>query len=83
MTSGIKTIAILGGTGALGSALTKKWSNAGYKIVIGSRDPDKAERIAKEIELSIDEPYIEIVEVINNSSFIAKKAKTNEFRQAR
>ena len=42
MNNKIKSIAILGGTGALGSALTKKWSNAGYRIVIGSRDPEKA-----------------------------------------
>ena len=54
MSSEIKTIAILGGTGALGSALTKKWANAGYRIVIGSRDPEKAERIAREINQELD-----------------------------
>ncbi|GIT36418.1 MAG: hypothetical protein Ct9H300mP6_02860 [Gammaproteobacteria bacterium] len=32
MSSEIKSIAILGGTGALGSALTKKWANTGYRI---------------------------------------------------
>ena len=33
-------------------------------------------RIAQSIELDLNEPYVEISEIINNSSFIAKKAKT-------
>ena len=35
-------------------------------------------RIAKELDLNKDEPYIEIVEIIENSLFVAKKAKTFE-----
>jgi len=54
MSREINTIAILGGTGALGSALTKKWANAGYKILIGSRDPEKATRIAAEINQALN-----------------------------
>jgi hypothetical protein len=42
----IRKIGILGGTGALGSALTKKWASKGYEILIGSRDPVKAQKIA-------------------------------------
>mgnify|MGYP001384631842 CR=1 FL=1 len=34
------------------------------------------ERISLEIDLDLNEPYIEIYEVIQNSSFVAKKAKT-------
>ncbi len=37
-----------------------------------------SKRISKEIELDINEPYIEILEIIQNSSFIAKKAKIFE-----
>ena len=33
-------------------------------------------RIVDELKLNIDNPYIEIVEIIENSMFIAKKAKT-------
>tara|TARA_B110001452_G_C15122100_1_gene391094 strand:+ start:87 stop:845 length:759 start_codon:yes stop_codon:yes gene_type:complete len=33
-------------------------------------------RIADELELDIDEPYVEILEILENSMFIAKKAKT-------
>ena len=36
------------------------------------------ERISNEIDLDVNEPYIEIYEVIQNSSFIAKKSKTFE-----
>jgi len=36
------TIAILGGTGKEGKGLAFRWAKAGYKIIIGSRDPEKA-----------------------------------------
>jgi NADPH-dependent F420 reductase len=36
------TIAILGGTGDLGSGLAGRWVAAGYGIVLGSRNKDKA-----------------------------------------
>ena len=42
-------IAILGGTGDLGSGLAKRWIAAGYSIVIGSRSADKARTFAKEL----------------------------------
>ena len=33
-------------------------------------------RIAEELELDIDQPYVEILEILENSIFVAKKAKT-------
>lgn len=36
------TIAIIGGTGDLGSGLARAWARAGYKVVVGSRSPEKA-----------------------------------------
>tara|TARA_S200000501_G_C20773498_1_gene721623 strand:+ start:79 stop:843 length:765 start_codon:yes stop_codon:yes gene_type:complete len=33
-------------------------------------------RIADEIQLDLDEPYVEILEILNNSAFVAKKSKT-------
>ena len=44
-----KVIGIFGGTGALGSALSKKWAASGHQIIIGSRNAEKAISIAKEI----------------------------------
>lgn len=40
------SIAILGGTGDLGSGLARLWAGAGYPIVIGSRARAKAEQSA-------------------------------------
>lgn len=42
-------IAILGGTGDLGSGLALRWAAAGYTVVIGSRARDKAEAAAAEM----------------------------------
>jgi len=42
------TIAILGGTGDLGSGLASRWAAAGYPIVLGSRSKEKAEQAAHE-----------------------------------
>lgn len=39
-------IAILGGTGDLGSGLAKSWAAAGYEVVIGSRSAEKAAEAA-------------------------------------
>ena len=33
-------------------------------------------RISKEIDLDLTQPYIEIIEILHNSSFVAKKTKT-------
>ena len=54
MTSKSKVIGIFGGTGALGSALSKKWSKAGHQIIIGSRNADKAISVAQEINAEIE-----------------------------
>ncbi len=37
-----------------------------------------SKRIATTIELNLNEPYVEITEILNSSSFLAKKAKTFE-----
>ena len=43
------SIAILGGTGDLGSGLAKRWIAAGYSVVVGSRSAEKAQAFAKEL----------------------------------
>jgi hypothetical protein len=45
--SGKPTLAIIGGTGALGSGLARRWAAAGYEIIIGSRSAHKAEASAR------------------------------------
>jgi 8-hydroxy-5-deazaflavin:NADPH oxidoreductase len=49
MTGEKRTIAILGGTGDLGSGLAKLWLAAGHTIVVGSRSATKAQDFAKEL----------------------------------
>ena len=44
----LPVLAVLGGTGDLGSGLAKRWAKAGYPVVIGSRTRDKAEAAAAE-----------------------------------
>lgn len=43
------TIAIIGGTGDLGTGLAQRWSEAGYPIILGSRSKEKAETVAREM----------------------------------
>jgi len=47
------SIAILGGTGDLGGGLAKRWANAGYQVIIGSRKQEKAEAALQELEAEI------------------------------
>ena len=42
MTEEKLTVAILGGTGALGTGLAKRWLRAGHAVIIGSRTAEKA-----------------------------------------
>jgi 8-hydroxy-5-deazaflavin:NADPH oxidoreductase len=51
------TIAILGGTGDLGTGLAIRWSKVGHKIIIGSRTLEKAQTaVAKLQEISPETP---------------------------
>ncbi len=43
------TVAVLGGTGKQGKGLAFRWAKAGYKVLIGSRTPEKAVTVASEI----------------------------------
>lgn len=42
-------IAVLGGTGAEGSGLALRLANAGHKVILGSRNPEKAEKVSAEL----------------------------------
>jgi NADPH-dependent F420 reductase len=47
------TIAILGGTGKEGKGLAYRWARAGYKVLIGSRTPQKAVATAEELSMML------------------------------
>ena len=42
MNEALPVIAILGGTGDLGTGLARRWTEAGYPVIIGSRTREKA-----------------------------------------
>jgi NADPH-dependent F420 reductase len=44
-----RRLAILGGTGKEGSGLALRWARAGYEVVIGSRQAEKAAKVAAEL----------------------------------
>lgn len=46
---GKPVIAILGGTGKEGPGLAMRWARAGFTVIIGSRQTEKAELTAKEL----------------------------------
>lgn len=51
--SALPTIAILGGTGKEGLGLAHRWTAAGYHVLIGSRDPEKAREAAATVAAAL------------------------------
>ena len=49
------TIAIIGGTGDLGTGLARRWAQAGYPIIIGSRTADKAQAAVADLRVVLKE----------------------------
>ena len=52
-------LGIVGGTGLLGTGLARRWTTAGYTVIIGSRDPARAKDAAALISLSPVEGKVE------------------------
>ena len=44
-----RRIAIVGGTGPEGRGLALRWARAGEEVIIGSRDAERAQRVAQEV----------------------------------
>jgi 8-hydroxy-5-deazaflavin:NADPH oxidoreductase len=53
MTTEKPVIAVIGGTGKLGSALARRWSKAGLQVIIGSRDAAHAAATASAISSEV------------------------------
>jgi len=47
--TGMRPIAVIGGTGPAGMGLALRWARAGETIIIGSRDAAKAQKVAESI----------------------------------
>lgn len=53
------SIAILGGTGHVGPGLALRWARVGYRVIIGSRHPEKARRIAADLNSQLETDFID------------------------
>jgi 8-hydroxy-5-deazaflavin:NADPH oxidoreductase len=56
MSSAKPTLAIIGGTGALGSGLAQCFAGAGFPVVIGSRTAEKGEEFARTLLMGTGSP---------------------------
>ncbi len=73
-----KVCVITGGSGVLGSAMTKAIAMAGTKVAIIGTNKEKAERVAAEIAESTSSTVIGIqANVLDKASLIAAKAEIN------
>jgi NADPH-dependent F420 reductase len=54
----VVTVAILGGTGKEGSGLAMRWALHGYRVIIGSRDAERAAARAQELNAVLNGDYI-------------------------
>lgn len=52
------TIAVLGGTGKEGSGLAMRWALHGYRVIIGSRDAERAALRANELNQQLGGDYL-------------------------
>lgn len=57
-TTPLPTLAILGGTGKEGPGLAMRWASAGYPILIGSRQAEKAQATAAELNARLGREYV-------------------------
>ena len=59
-------IPIIGGTGALGAGLARRWAAAGVPIVLGSRSPERAEEAAAKVREAV--PGAEVEGLLNENA---------------
>ncbi len=62
----VKTIGILGGTGKEGKGLAFRWGRAGYEIIIGSRQIEKAQAAAQEVQDMLES--VDVVGMTNSEA---------------
>lgn len=55
----LPTIAIIGGTGKEGPGLAMRWASVGYTVIIGSRQLEKAQATAAELNAALNLPTIQ------------------------
>ncbi len=61
----LPTVAILGGTGKEGPGLALRWASVGYPVIIGSRQAEKAQATADELNAKLN---LDTVQGMENSA---------------
>jgi hypothetical protein len=56
--SASEPIPILGGTGALGAGLARRWAAAGADVVLGSRSAERAEEAAEKVRAAVPDAEV-------------------------
>ncbi len=67
-------IAILGGTGDLGTGLARRWAQAGYRVIIGSRTQEKADAAVSDLKSVMQERGVTAVTVEAMENLAAAQA---------
>lgn len=73
-TEKLPVLAILGGTGDLGTGLARRWAQVGYQVIIGSRTQEKAEMAAANLRGIMTERGVEAVSVQAMENLAAAQA---------
>ncbi len=73
-TESLPVLAILGGTGDLGTGLARRWAQAGYQVIIGSRTLDKAEAAVADLREVMAERGVTAVNVRAMENLAAAQA---------
>ncbi len=64
----ILTLALVGGTGKIGPGLAMRWAQAGYRVIIGSRQTEKAQGVADKLNEQLG---IESIQGMENSAAVS------------
>lgn len=90
MTAHRRTIAVLGGTGAEGGGLALRWARAGHRVILGSRNPEKAAKACAELNALAGTDSISFLEnrfaaaaaeiVVLTVPYVAQRATVEEVR---
>jgi NADPH-dependent F420 reductase len=92
MSSAPETIAVIGGTGAEGSGIALRLGNAGHRVIIGTRDAAKGDRVVAELNATLKRSAITCADnrtaaaaaevVILTVPYSAQRATVEEIRAA-
>lgn len=61
-------IGLLGGTGAQGRGLASRFARAGHRVILGSRDPDRAATVAAELTADLDARFAPVAGTVRGGA---------------